>query len=529
MADYRGAFQCLDTFIKRELKRFNAPGIAVGLTERATTLRVGVYGLANQDAQTPVAPQTIFQIGSISKSFTSIVLLQLQEQGWLNIDASVGDYLSWFELPSRYAPITLRHLMSHTAGIITGTDETLSAFTESWNLRRTETGSSPGEYFHYSNSGYKILGLVLQEVLGMDIADILREGVLTPLEMEASTAVISNAVRPRLAVGYEAFYDDRPLPRGGLLAPAAWFEADTADGAICSNAEDMCRYLRALLNRGAGLLTPESFEQLIAPLIPTGDDLHGEHYGLGLFREQVDGHTIIGHSGGMVGYTANLLADLDSGLGVVALTNGPAEPERIAKFALQTLRAIHQGDELPPMPESDIYKVVDAENYAGRFYCGEKEFTLIPHGEHLTLEFEGDSVPAENRAPHGFYIPHPTFEMFLLHPEAGGLAHGPDWYRRAGETPPESPNYPPEWEAYPGHYRSHNPWLTNFRVILRRGALGLIYPSGEEEPLHPQGGTSFRIGDDPRSPERLRFDTFINGQAHLAELSGGVYSRTFTS
>ncbi len=528
MADYRGAIQGLDALIERELGTFNAPGIAVGLTNRAATLHVGVYGLANRDAKIVIVPQTLFQIGSISKAFTSISLLQLHEQGLLDIDEPVTRYLPWFELPSIYSPTTLRHLLSHTAGIITGADDTLSAFSEAWNLRHSAANAPPGEFFHYSNSGYKVLGLVLQTILGAGMPEILRQQILNPLGMDSSEGAITNRVRSRLAVGYEALYDDRPLPHGGPLVPATWFESDTADGAICSTAEDMCHYLRALLTRGQGLLSPASFEQLISPMIATGDDLHGEHYGLGLFREQVDGRLVIGHSGGMVGYTADLLADLDSGLGVVVLTNGPAEPQRISRYALQLLNAAHRGDELPPMPQSDPYFVVDAESYAGRFRCGEKEFDLISGGEHLDLQMERDTVPVESHAPHGFYIPHAAFEMFLLRPEEGGFAHGPDFYIREGVEPSEIQDYPPEWEAYPGHYRSHNPWLNNFRVVLRRGALDLIYPSGEEEPLHHQDGATFRVGPVPRSPERLRFDMLINGKAHQAELSGGAYCRTFT-
>jgi CubicO group peptidase (beta-lactamase class C family) len=531
----------LNATIERQMQALNHPGLSIGVTDHQRLLFVGEYGQANLDSRHPVTPETLFQIGSISKAFTSIVLLQLQEQGLLSIDQPVTRYLPWFEIQSDYAPITLRHLMSHTASIIEGTDATQSAFTETWNLRTTRATAPPGETFYYSNSGYKVLGLVLQAILNQDMADILTEHIFRPLGMDRTQAVISNTIRPLLAVGYEAFYDDRPLPSGGKLAPATWFETDTADGAISSNAADMCRYLRALLNRGANLLAPESFEQLTQALIPTGDGLHGEQYTLGLCLRQDDGHQIISHSGGTVGYTADLIADMDAGLGVIVLTNGPVGPDKISQYALRLMRAALEGQELPEFPRIDPYQVSNGEAYTGYYRSAEKEFTIRAQGEHLYMQFEGDSIRLESRSPERFLVPHPAFELYLLrfgrelNPADNDKAqiieafHGPDWYvqeRYQGETHFE---IPPEWQAYTGHYRAYNPWMTNFRVLIQKDKLVLILPtSGLEEPLYQTGSSVFRIGEDPRSPEFIHFDVFIDGKAQQANLSGGAYCRIFT-
>ena len=265
MVSIESAILRLQEHVGRQLSMLNTPGIAIGLTHRERILHVGCYGLANQETGLPVTPEILFQIGSISKSFTSIVLLQLQEQGSLDINDPVTKYLPWFEIQSDYEPITLRHLMSHTAAIIMGNDATVSAFTEAWNLRYTKTTAPPGEMFHYSNSGYKVLGLIVQILLGSSIADILQKRIFQPLDMQATLPTIRSEARSKLAVGYSPFFDDRPIPTRGLLAPATWLESDTADGSICSTAEDMCRYLQALLQRGSGLLNPDSFEQLIEP------------------------------------------------------------------------------------------------------------------------------------------------------------------------------------------------------------------------------------------------------------------------
>ena len=541
LADFQSALERLNATIERHMPALDYPGLTIGVTDRQRLLFVGDYGQANLESGQPVTPETLFQIGSISKSFTSIVLLQLQEQGLLSIDDPVTRYLPWFEVQSDYAPITLRHLMSHTAGIIEGTLATQSAVTETWNLRHTRTTTPPGEFFHYSNNGYQVLGLVLQAILNQGMAEILKDHIFSHIGMNHTVGVITNASRALLAVGYEAFFDDRLLPSGGKLAPATWFETDSADGAMAFNAADMCCYLRALLNRGENLLTPKSFEQLTQPLIPTGDGLHGEQYALGLCIHQVDGHQFVSHSGGMVGYTADLIADMDAGLGVIVLTNGPADPEKISQYVLRLLRAALEGGELPEFPSVDPYQVTNAEAYAGHYRSVDKEFTIRSQGEHLYMQFEGDSIRLESRPSHRFLVPHPDFELFLLR-FAGELPsndkdeiqlneafHGADWYLREQYQGENSFVIPPEWHMVTGHYRAYNPWLTNFRVLIQKDRLVFIHPTGGvEEPLYPTAPSVFRIGDDRRSPEFIHFEVFIDGKAQQANLSGGAYCRIFT-
>jgi len=524
------AFQRLSELIEHQLPTLNAPGIAIGITHRDRILHADCFGLANKEAGQPVTPETLFQIGSISKSFTSIVLLQLQEQGVLDINDPVTKHLPWFEVQSEYAPITLRHLMSHTAGIIMGSDDTSAAFTEAWNLRYTKATAPPGEMFHYSNTGYKTLGLVLETVLEQDISDILRERIFKPLGMRHSLPDFRNENRHLQATGYAPYFDDRPLPPGGQLAPATWFELNTADGAICTNAEDMCLYLQMLLKHGQGLLAPGIFEQLIHPVISTEDGLHGEHYGLGLFAQQVDGHRIIGHSGGMVGYTADMLADLDSGLGVIVLTNGPAELSKISRYALQLFNAALDGKELPDYSED---KLDNADDYVGTYRCGDKSFTLKANASRLFLDFESATVPLSLFEPDRFIVPHPAFEMFTLRMERENeqiteANWGAERYVHIGVGKETSHESSTGREVYPGHYRSYNPWLSSFRIVLRKGSLVFIYPTGKDERLHQLAPALFRIGDDSRSPEFIRFEVVIEGKAMQANLSGGVYSRTFT-
>jgi CubicO group peptidase (beta-lactamase class C family) len=570
MTNFEEAFKRLDQFIEQKMKATNVPGMAIAVTDRERLLRVSTYGFADVAAQTRVTPEMLFEIGSIGKSFTSIALLQLREEGRLDLHEPVTRYLPWFEIQSEHEPITPHHLMSHTAGITMGPEFPGEARYEVWALRETEATAPPGTYYHYSDAGYKTLGVVLENLLRQPYGDIIQARILDPLGMTATEPIITNETRKWLAVGYEGFYDDRPLPRGRPLAPATWLEHAEGAGSIASTPADMAAYLRMLMNRGQGprgpILSEESFDLMTQRVIEAEEEGKGSFYGYGLGIRESDGHTYIGHGGGMVGYYSYMLADMDDGLGVVVLMNGPGgqSDEEIANLALKLLRAALHDQELPSVPPTDSTKIENGAEYAGTYRAcpacpersrgkhgrternqvlrkkpgfkrraGAKMFTLVAEGERLMLRYDDERVVLEQRGPDRFYVDHPDFALFLLRfgREEGQVVetfHGPDWYTNDRYAGPMTFDYPQEWDAYPGHYRSHNPWLSNFRVILRKGALALIHPSGEEEPLEPLGGTVFRVGNDDRSPERIRFDTILNRQALRANLSCGDYYRTFT-
>ncbi len=138
------ALAAIDELVAARLPRLAAPGVAVGLTDRERTLGFVCQGLASVAAGEPVAPDTRFQIGSISKSFAAAVLLQEHEAGRVDLQAPVTDYVPWFSVRSRYAPITLHHLLSHTSGLPMGTELSAEARYALWSLRETEADLRAG-------------------------------------------------------------------------------------------------------------------------------------------------------------------------------------------------------------------------------------------------------------------------------------------------------------------------------------------------------------------------------------------------
>jgi D-alanyl-D-alanine carboxypeptidase len=261
----------IDAAAVAEIEATRQPGLALGVTDRDGTLAVRTYGLADVAARRPVTPETLFEIGSIGKSFTALLVMQLADAGDIDIEAPVARYLLWFSVPQRAGdpPIAIAHLLSHTAGIVAGVDATPEAAFQVWSPRETPATSAPGKRFHYSNLGYKALGLVLEAVAGEPYPDLLRRRILDPLGMSATEPAIANATRAQLAVGYEYLHDDRIGHPGAPLAPATWLQTDTADGSIASTPADMCAFVRLLLRGAEGsagrLVSERAFARMATP------------------------------------------------------------------------------------------------------------------------------------------------------------------------------------------------------------------------------------------------------------------------
>lgn len=525
-------------FLDRRMDELVAPGVQVALTDRERTLAVICQGFANADARRPVAPHHRFQIGSIGKGFTAIALLQEREAGRLDLDAPVTEYLPWLEIASPYPPITVHHLLSHTSGLIQGMDFTTEAVHEVWSLRELEPAYAPGDRFWYSNVGYKALGLVLERLTGRPWYETVHERVMTPVGMQDASPVITHGVRPSLADGYGATFDDRPWQPSHGLAPSPWIESGTADGTVCATADELAGYVRLLLNEGRGVVDTASFSLMSSPM--TVDEDTGERYGYGL--RWTDGR-LLGHSGSTVGYAAHASCDPATGFGVAILTNGFGPRIALARFALDTLAAAADGGALPKVPPlPDPWSVADPERYAGEFHGPAGSIEVRPTGDRLIADIGGPSarlIPFDPDEPGSFLIDDRELDRFVLRFEMGedGRAevahHGPDRYETDGRSMSGAPSQAgDEWTALVGHYRSHDPWASHVRVFLRDGEPWLQDPAHDElryheRPLRVLPDGSFRVGE-PWSPDRIRFDTVIDGRATRAVYDCAPMYRTFT-
>ena len=409
----------MDALAARLIAAGATPGAAVAVTGPERTRWVGVYGDADPAGRRPVTEATLFQIGSISKSFTALCLLREWERGRLDLDAEVRALLPWFPLDG----ITVHHLLTHTGGIICSLGDPPSPGYEVLALAGTAREQA-GERFWYSNVGYQALGLVLERLTGEPFADTYRREILGPLGMRATDPLTTPETRAALAVGHQALDDTRPWRMGDPLAPAPFVEYRGADGSVCAPVGDLAAYARIFLTGGVP-------DRMTTGMVEDPED--DGWYGYGVALRTVAGRRWVGHSGSTVGFHAQLWCDMDAGLAAVAMANGPAGPAVLAEHALR----LAAGDD-PADPALD-----DLDDPAA--------------GVAL------DAEPAD------------------------------------------------EWRPICGLYRSHNPWAPALRVATAAGRPTAVV-WGDALPLTALEDGSFRLGRGDWSPERLRFDTPLEGR-----------------
>jgi CubicO group peptidase (beta-lactamase class C family) len=530
---FQPAFARLDEFNAAHLRDMGAPGMTLALATREGLLRASTYGFADTKAGAKVQPNTLFEIGSISKSFVALALMQMREEGKFDPSQPIAAYLPWLKIDSKYAPITGHHLLSHTSGLPDGVPlELIGPDQPLW------TGFAPGEHFAYSNVGYDLLGHVLEAIDRQTLAAVLRRRVLDPLGMSLSEPVITNAIRPRMAIGYAPMFDDRPFPLRGTLAEAPWVEFGEGAGSISSTATDMGTYLTMLINRGKGkqrsIVTPESFAKLISPIIKAPFRGEDASYGYGLWTSAAEGRTLLRHTGGMVAFSSAMYVDLTSGIGAFASVNANLagyRPNVVAKYALDLLRATIGGKTLPPAPKTSTTpdQIPNAADFAATFSSANgSKLVLAAEGGKLWLAVGSQRVALESAGPNRFFVKHPDFELFLLEFRRDRNAvveafHGARWFTNDRYAGPKTFEYPKEWDAFAGHYRNDSPWFGSTRIFVRKGKL-----TAEGTPLNPLGDGVFRAGAEEWSPERISFGPVVNGRATRMKFSGVEFYRTFT-
>jgi CubicO group peptidase (beta-lactamase class C family) len=258
-------------------EQWAVPGGAVVAVDRRGELFAHRFGYADLVAGIPVGPHHLFEIGSISKIFTSIVTLRLARRGLIALDDPVGAVLDWLPETLRGAGITIERLLNHTAGLVAGVDAVPDEIGQAAAFTGTVSPAEPGTFFHYSNLGFILLGLVARHVSGRPLPDLVRDEILRPLGMTSTVARVTHDDYPSLARGYQPLYDDRPWAPGDPLVQAPWLEVAGADGNIAATASDMARFARMLLGRGTlegtTVLDAPDFEAMVTSTAPEGEDI----------------------------------------------------------------------------------------------------------------------------------------------------------------------------------------------------------------------------------------------------------------
>jgi CubicO group peptidase (beta-lactamase class C family) len=315
-------------------------GLAVGVIRGGSLAWFDARGLASIENNTPVGEDTVFRIASVTKTMTAIAVMQLREQGLVDLDEPAAEYLRAYRLtPARvgFRPATLRHLLTHTAGIrAVRTAADLLRPVMGWGVpagcpvprladyyaRGLRIDAEPGTKWAYSNHGYATLGQIVEDVSGIPLGAYLRERVFEPLGMGSTDLARTRQIRSRLATGYQL--------HGSGLAPVRDRENVPAGaGSVYSCTSDMARYVAALLGGGRNahgvVLRPETLAEMFRPHYQPDHRIPG--VGLGFFRGQAGRHQVVGHEGIWTGFHSAMLLAPGADTGVVVFTNtGPFGP-----------------------------------------------------------------------------------------------------------------------------------------------------------------------------------------------------------
>ena len=332
----------VDSLAADALKGGQAAGLTVAVVRGRDTLVLKGYGKADLELDVPTPDRAVYEIGSVTKQFTAVAILQLAEQGKLSLDDEVTRYLPNY--PMQGHRVTLRRLLDHTSGIPGYTELPEFGAISVRTLPRDSLvalfaakpfGFAPGEAEVYSNSGYFLLGLIIEKVSGLPYEKYVQQQLFDRAGMPDSRYCSNTTVVPRRAHGYD--FDDGRLQ----LASYVDFTWPYSAGSLCSTAGDLVAWIRAM--HGGTLLGSAAYHELITP--GTLNDGTRLRYAKGLAVDSILGHRVINHDGGIPGFLTELAYFPDDSLTIAVLINtaGPVNPTRFA----QSIVALMLGDRSP--------------------------------------------------------------------------------------------------------------------------------------------------------------------------------------
>jgi CubicO group peptidase (beta-lactamase class C family)/D-alanyl-D-alanine dipeptidase len=523
---YANVARALETLIEHEMKDKNLTAISIALVDDQEIIWARGFGHARPDS-TPATAATVHRVGSVSKLFTDIGIMQLVERGEVDLDVPVSQYIPDFQ-PNNTSgtPITLRHLMSHRSGLqrepavgnyFADDEPTLAATVAS--LKGRDLVYKPGEKTKYSNAGIAVVGYVLEALKSKPFTAYLHEAVLTPIGTENSAFEPTPYVRDNLATAYMWTWDGRTYeaPTFQLgMAPA---------GSMYASVLDLGKFLSTLFAGGTGengsVLRPETIEAMWTPQFAAPGARTG--FGLGFSIGELEGHRRIGHGGAIYGFATDLAALPDQKLGAAVvittdITNSVAE--RITGAALRLMLAAKAGQPLPEVRIPGAIPVAKVHALAGHYGNARRSIELVERNDQLQLRTPaiyhlrafGDTLIVDDRA---------AFGTRLLPIGGNRVVIGTDTLVRRTAARPKAASA--GWMGLIGEYG----WDHNTLYIYEdRGRLHALiewfFPyaltqESENVFVFPQSGLY--------DGEKLVFTRDRNGRATSVEAAGVVFER----
>ena len=357
----------IDSAAANAIRNHDAPALGVAVWRGSRLLLDEAYGVSDLENQVRASPSTEFLIGSITKQFTAAAILQLVERGKLSLDDPLTKFFPEWPMPGER--VTVRELLNHTSGI---KDYTAPARFWSVDARITQPHDSilarvrtepfdfpPGTAFRYSNTGYYLLGVILERVSGESYADYLQRHVFAPAGLSSTVYCDNDRIVPHRARGYVA--DGHA---GFRNAPFIDMSTPFAAGALCATAKDLVVWTRAL--ESGRVVQPNSYRQMTAPVpLPDGKP---QSYGFGLAVGDLDGHRVVSHNGGINGFRAQLASYPNDSVIVAVVTNSETGlPDQLEKQIARRALGIPEPNVVDlPVPSADAARWAAATHWARR-------------------------------------------------------------------------------------------------------------------------------------------------------------------
>ncbi len=453
---FAGALKQIAHYADAHRRGYGLPGLTLVCVAPGGYVGYARSGFADIETQARLKADHLFQIGSISKSFVAMCIHQLAEEGKLSLSDDIRKILPEVALGPE-PPITLTNLMDHSSGLPDN-----SPFFPRTPDGKLWSAFAPGTAWSYSNTGYNLLGKVVERLDGGPLDKSLERRIFSRLGMKDARGKIVAAERAKYAGSYTPFDAAADSHVDGRLGPAAWVNVDFGAGCIGATSADMAHWLRYLCEAGAGRGAPllndsnaRAFTKatVAAPGWPA--PIGEVWYGAGLAHVPVEGRTLLHHTGGMVSFSSAMHADPIAGVGCFASTNCGQQnyrPRDITAYACAVLRSV-------------------VEPKAG----------LSPRPAPIKPELASKPKPS----------PRPTT--------------GP---------------VPPEFAALAGRYENDDPWQGVVTIEARADGL---YADGQVKlEQNPEGYWTLKM---PVSTERYRFEGVMNGRTQILNCSGVDFVR----
>jgi D-alanyl-D-alanine carboxypeptidase len=376
------ATKILDAWLPWKIQYDRIPGLAVGIVHNGKLIYQKGVGYADIESKIAVTPKTCFRIASISKTFTSVAIMQLVEQGKINLDERVEKYLPWFKVQTKginSSNITIRQILSHTGGVFRDGNTPHwenGKFPDRMGLKKSISNKSIVfenlTKFKYSNFGFALLGEIIKEASGLDYDEYVTKNIIKKLGMKRTAPDYNKENDDWLAKGYS-----RPIPnKEREVLPHSQTKAYTPATGFLSNVSDLAIYLAAISlkqKEGNALVSRESMKEITRVYLPTGEE-HGS-CGLGFSIYRIAKRKIVGKSGFFAGFVTQISLDVENDIGVIVLTNtNDSSCDSISAGILETIyRFVDEKSKYCDgkiIPDQEIFEGVYRSRWADTIVVG---------------------------------------------------------------------------------------------------------------------------------------------------------------